>query len=135
MNKVILSGRVAKDITVEKVGAKGVSKALFNLAVSRDMKNAEGKYDTDFIRLTAWGGTATYLQSYAPKGALVEVVAQIRTGSYKDNEGKTIYTQDIVVDQARVLHSPRTSNDAATEVQTQSNDTSNVNLTDDDLPF
>ena len=135
MNKVILTGRIVKDIIAEKVGAKGVSKAVFTLAVQRDMKNAEGKYDSDFIRLTSWGGTSTYLQTYAPKGTLIEVAAQIRTGSYKDNEGKTIYTQDIVVEQARVLNSSKPNSDAAAEVPTQSNDTSNVNLTDDDLPF
>ena len=82
MNLVCLIGRITKDAVIEKVGKDQISKATFNLAVNRDYKNAEGKYDADFPRIIAWKSTADYLQKYAPKGTMLEVVGKIQTGSY-----------------------------------------------------
>ena len=43
MNKVIMIGRLTKEVALNTTGAKPVGK--FTIAVNRDFKNKDGKYD------------------------------------------------------------------------------------------
>ena len=139
MNLVCLIGRITKDAVIEKVGKDQISKATFNLAVNRDYKNAEGKYEADFPRIIAWKSTADYLQKYAPKGTMLEVVGKIQTGSYT-KDGKTVYTSDIVADTVKVISgnsSVATHNAPANHTNNNVDDISynDIDITNNDLPF
>ena len=63
MNKVILIGRVTKDIEL-KTTASGKSVASFTLAVNRERKNADGNYEADFINCVAYGQQAETIGKY-----------------------------------------------------------------------
>lgn len=132
MNNVVLSGRISKDLFTEKVS--GRDKVTLTLAVRRDFKNPEGKYDADFIRCIAWGNNAAYLNSYAKKGSLIEVMGQIRTGSYSKN-GQTVYTTDVNVEKATVLSSASAESSPKVETTQTVVSTSDINIADDELPF
>lgn len=75
----------------------------FNLAVERNYKNANDERDTDFIQIVAWRKTAEIIAQMGVKGALVGVTGSIQTRNYKNNEGRTIYITEVVVDKFQML--------------------------------
>ena len=137
MNQVCLTGRVTKDIVIEKVGKDQTVKAAFNIAVSRDRKNAEGGYDADFPRCIAWKSTAEFLQKYAPKGTMIELVGKIQTSSYQ-KDGQNFYSTDVIVEKAKLIPTgakqhPESAENAVAEEEAI--DLSDVDIRNEDLPF
>lgn len=138
MNSVCLTGRITKDLVIEKVGSSGVSKATFNIAVEREFKNAEGKKDADFPRIIVWKQAADYLAKYAAKGTMIEVSGKIQTGSYKDKNGQTVYTTDVVANHVQILAGGQSSDTPETAPQSEDvdpNDFASIDISDEDLPY
>jgi single-strand DNA-binding protein len=107
LNQVALVGRLTADIEL-RTTQSGISSASFTVAVTRDRKNQNGEYDSDFIRVVAWRQTAEFLSNYASKGALVSVSGRIQTGSYENAQGQRVYTTDVVADSVNLLESRAT---------------------------
>ena len=105
MNKVILIGNIVNDITIEKTSS-GNSILKNTIAVRRQFKNADGEYESDFIRFTAFKRTADFLAQYANKGDRIGLEGRWQTGSYDGANGK-IYTNDLIVDNVGLLTAPR----------------------------
>lgn len=138
MNSVCLTGRITKDLVIEKVGSSGVSKATFNIAVEREFKNAEGKKDADFPRIIVWKQAADYLAKYAAKGTMIEVSGKIQTGSYKDKNGQMVYTTDVVANHVQILAGGQSSDTPEAAPQSEDvdpNDFANIDISDEDLPY
>lgn len=95
MNCVQLIGRLTKD--PEIYGNKDKKVAKYTLAVDRAYKNEDGERDADFIRCTAFGGAAEFVEIYLEKGVKVGVTGRIQTGKYEDEDGNTKYTTDVIV--------------------------------------
>ena len=76
LNQVVMVGRlVAKPIVEENENGRKVSE--ITLAVPRSYKNAEGIYETDFIKCTLWNGIAENTVEYCDKGDLVGVKGKL----------------------------------------------------------
>lgn len=80
----------------------GVTQSRFRVAVTRDFKNAEGKYDADFFNIVAWKGTADFCNRYLAKGRLVEINGRVQTGRY-EKDGAVRYTFDVMVNSIKPL--------------------------------
>lgn len=94
MNTVALIGRLTADIEVrETKGKEPISVCNFSLAVPRI-----GSEETDFIRCTAFGKTAEFLDEWMEKGDRIGVVGRIQTGSYENKDKQTVYTTDVIVE-------------------------------------
>lgn len=102
MNIVSLTGRLTKEVEVRYTGS-GIAVGNFTIAVERPFKNAQGERETDFINCVIWRKAAETLSSFASKGSLIGITGSIQTGSYENNEGRTIYTTDINVDNFEML--------------------------------
>ena len=77
LNQVVIVGRlVGKPILEENQNGKKV--CIITLAVPRSYKNAEGIYDTDFIKCTLWNGIAENTAEYCGKGDLVGVKGRLQ---------------------------------------------------------
>lgn len=98
MNNVQLIGRLTKDVDLRYVnGAQGqTAVARFTVAVDRPPKQ-DGTKEADFISCQAWGRKAEVIQQYFQKGSKIGIVGKIRTGSYRNQQGATVYTTDIEV--------------------------------------
>jgi len=107
MNKVLLTGRITRDLELRKTQS-GTSILRFTLAVNRRFKQ-EGQPDADFISCTAWAKTADTMNQYLHKGSLIGVEGRITTGSYQDKDGKTVYTTDVTVENFDFLESRSSS--------------------------
>ena len=99
MNKVILMGRLTKDIEMRQT-PNGVSLARFSIAVTRRFKNSNGEYDADFINCIAWRKTGEFISRYFQKGSMIAVVGSIQTRSWDGNDGKKQYATEVIVDEA-----------------------------------
>lgn len=97
MNKVELVGRLTADPNPTTTG-NGNTVCKFTIAVNRNFKNAEGNYDADFIRCTCFSKKAEALGKFFHKGDPIGIDGRIQTGSYKNQEGNTVYTTDVIVD-------------------------------------
>ena len=100
MNKVYLHGKCAKDPDV-KTTQSGQTFTRLTIAVDRYTKAGEER-KADFISCTAWGNTAQFLAKYFQKGKEILCEGRIQTGSYTNQDGKKIYTTDVVLDRVEV---------------------------------
>lgn len=91
MNCVMLIGRMVKDPEIRST-QDGMAIANFTLAVDRIKRD-----ESDFIRCTAFGRTAEAIEKYLTKGKKIAVEGRWQTGSYKDRDGNTVYTNDCIV--------------------------------------
>ena len=76
LNQVVIVGRlVEKPIVEENENEKKVCD--ITLAAPRSYKNAEGIYETDFIKCTLWNGIAENTVEYCNKGDLIGVKGRL----------------------------------------------------------
>lgn len=161
INRAVLTGRLTKDPEL-RTTQSGLSVASFNLAVDRPFKDNNGNYGADFISCVIWRKAAENFCNFTTKGSLVGIDGRIQTRNYQDNDGKTVYVTEVLVENFTLLESKkdRLSNNnggngnnnaygnningtnytksSSTQSQTPdpfagSGDT--IDITDDDLPF
>lgn len=104
MNTVTLIGRLARDPELSYTPNTQTACCRFTLAVDRPRKNGEDQ-GADFIRIVVWGAQGENCDRYLSKGRQVAVMGRIQTGSYKDRNGQTVYTTDVVADRVEFLGS------------------------------
>ena len=133
MNKLNLVGVICKDIEV-KQSQGGKSVARFSVAAQRKFKNAQGKYDSDFIPCVAFEQTADFISKYFKKGDRIGIVGRMQSGSYEGKNGK-VYTLDCYVEEAEFAGSKGSNNSQPTNIN-QNNGFNNAPLgIDSELPF
>lgn len=99
MNKVILMGRLTKNPEIKYTGKDNdMAVARYTPAVNRRYKR-DGEQEADFISCVTFGKSAEFAQKYLYKGMRIVNDGRISTGSYKDKDGKTIYTTDVIVEE------------------------------------
>ena len=99
MNRVILMGRLTKNPEIKYAGKyNDMAVARYTLAVNRRYKR-DGEQEADFISCITFGKSAEFAQKYLHKGKRIVIGSRISTGSYKDKDGKTIYTTDVIVEE------------------------------------
>ena len=125
MNRVILKGRVAKDPDV-KTTQSGQTFARLTIAVDRYTKAGEER-KADFINCTAWGNTAQFLAKYFQKGKEILAEGRIQTGSYTNQDGRKIYTTDVILDRVEFCGSAGAKKEQA--------DNEPFTVTDEMIPF
>lgn len=91
MNKVVLLGRLTKDVEIRQAGTTEV--ARFTLAVNRPFK----KDETDFLNCVAFGKTAETLEKYVKKGQQLAINGRIQVSNY-EKDGEKRYSTDIIVE-------------------------------------
>ena len=102
INRVILVGRLTKDVEVRKTQS-GLSVASFTVACNN--RRGGQNETTDFLNCVAWRQTADFLGSYARKGALVGVEGRLQSRSYDDRDGRRVYVTEVVCDNVQLLES------------------------------
>lgn len=102
MNKIILVGRMTKDIEIRYTqNQKEVGS--FDLAVNRNYKNANGEYDTDFFKCIAWGNLAKTIQTYTSKGSQIAIEGRVENRTYQANDGTNRYVTEVVVEGVHLI--------------------------------
>lgn len=148
MNKVILVGRLAKEPELRNT-ANGVNVCSFTVACDRRFVKQGEERKADFINCIAWRQTGEGIAKYFTKGTRIALEGTLQTRSWTDNEGKTRYSMEVIVENWEFAQSKNeggTLSPTPTENATQSNfdgGTQNsqtdiegfMPIEDDDLPF
>ena len=108
MNKVILSGNLARDPEV-RYTQSGKAIATFSLAVSRGWRS---KNDTqqqqptaDFFNIVAWDKLGEFCGKYLAKGRKVFLEGRLQSRSYEAKDGTKRYVVEVVIDNLEFLDS------------------------------
>lgn len=107
INRVVLVGRLTKDPEL-RYSPNGIASCRFQVAVNRTFQNQQGEREADFISCVAWRKQAENLANYIRKGGLIGLEGRIQTGSYEGQDGKRVFTTDVVADSIQFLE-PRNS--------------------------
>ena len=102
MNSVVLIGRLTRDPELRYVTESQMAVASFSIAIDRVQRAGKEK-QTDFPRISVFGNQAENCQRYLTKGKLVGIQGRLQTGSYKNKDGTTVYTTDVVAERVEFL--------------------------------
>lgn len=137
MNNNNYIGNICTDI---KLHGENNNVAKFMIAVRRNFKNKQkDEYESDFIPMIAFGKTAEIIANNFEKGKQIGITGRYQSGSYENNEGKKIYTHDIVVNDITFVGSKNsgTNNQQSSNINNGQNnpfDNGSVDITGG-LPF
>lgn len=132
INKFIANGRITKKPELKCMSNTNTSVLSFTLAVTRNYKNQNGEYDSDFINCVAFNNTAELINSYVNKGDLIGIEGMIQTRKYKDEKAdKTIYVTEVIVEKIDFLQQKKEeTNTSYKTIQREE-----ITIKDDELPF
>lgn len=133
MNNVVLIGRLTKDPELAYGGQnRDIAVCRFTLAVDRPTQDKAA----DFIRIVVFRKQAETAHQYLAKGRQCAVEGRIQTGSYKDREGKTVYTTDVVANRVQFLGSNGSGGQHNQQRQPEFEPVPDAFVNcDDDIPF
>ena len=128
MNNVSLVGNICFDVEVNYLPGENATAVLRNtLAVRRGFKNKEtGEYESDFIKIKAFGQNAENIGKFFKKGNKIGVTGEIRTGSYENKDGQKINTTEVVVNNFDFVTSKNESDSQSVLAEPIMPDTSNL---------
>lgn len=150
MNKVILIGRVTKDIEL-KATESGLQYCQFDMAIDNGKDKDGNQREADFISCTAWDKKAENLSVYVHKGHKLSVEGRIKTDKYQNEKGENRYRTYVLVSNFEFLESKPKDNYVPSEPDNLKNSyttediddiplpddpfAKNAEITDDMLPF
>lgn len=141
MNSVSLMGRLVKEPDLSYT-ANGVAIVSATIAVNRSFKTQDG-VEADFIRIKAFKKTAELIANIK-KGEQLGVSGSWQTGSYDNQQGVRVYTNECIVNQLTFV-SGQGGQSNNTQQQTNNEQQQNrdpfekngqpIEIDDQDLPF
>jgi len=99
MNKVVLIGRLAKDVDL-RFTASGKAVATFSIAVNKTFSKEK---EADFFYVVVWGKSAENCANYLAKGRLVGLEGRLQSRSYETQTGDKRYVTEVVADNVEFL--------------------------------
>ena len=132
MNKVVLIGRLTADVEA-RATTNGTAVSRYRLAVDRRFKR-DGEQEADFIPVVTFGKAAEFAEKYFKKGMKVAVTGRIQTGSYKDKDGKTVWTTDVIAEDQEFVESKKVTEEEK-PAEDQDGFMSIPDTLDESLPF
>lgn len=128
MNKVILTGRITKDLELRKTKSDK-SVCEFTLATNR-----AGSEDADFISCIVWNQQAENLCKFQGKGSLIAVFGELRTDSY-EIEGQKRYKTYVLVSNVEFLSKKTESTQDINKISSKTEVQQTIEYSDQDLPW
>lgn len=105
INNVNVVGRLTKDPDL-RYTPSGTAVTRVTIACRRTFKNSQtGEYDSDFIQVQIWRKDAENTAQYMKKGDIFGVNGRIQTGRYEGQDGKMVYTTEVVANSVQFIHS------------------------------
>ena len=139
MNKVILIGRLTKDVELRYTQTNNTAVASFSLAVNRKFVKPGEERQADFFNIIAWNKLAENFSKYLFKGNQVAISGRLETRSWDDPNGQKHYVTEVIAEEIDFIGSKNKQNNEAilnspTPIN-KNDDTSDFICNGDDLPF
>ena len=135
MNKVILMGRLTRDVDIKYTQSTNIMIANFTLAVNRRFVKEGEERQVDFFNISTFGKTAEFVNKYFSKGQQVAVIGRLQNRSWEDDQKQKHYATDIIAEEVYFADSKKQAGDAKELENTLNNAGVNYTIKDDDLPF
>lgn len=133
MNKTILIGNICNDLEIKESGETKI--LSFNIAAQRKLKNKDGKYESDFIRVKCFNQQALFVEKYFKKGSKIVVEGRLQSSTWDDEQGVKHYSLDVIAEAVEFAGS-KSQSDTQAPTNLEDLPVNVVNTTaDDDLPF
>ncbi len=125
MNNVVLVGRLVEDPKVIETET-GKQMTSITIAVTRNYKNPEGIYETDFIRCVLWNAIASNTSEYCHMGDVIGIKGRLQTGGYENEDKQKVYFTEVVAEKVTFLSSakPKEVNEEVSEEKVVKNEKS-----------
>lgn len=133
MNHITLTGNAVRDLEM-KYTPSGKEVCSGTIAVKKNFKNAEGKYDSDFVDFVCWGKKAEVLANYVRKGDKFGISGRLQTRTYQNQEGKNVKVVEVNVEDFD-LPSKQSSNQSNNQQRQSEDPFQGTPVDDQDLPF
>lgn len=136
LNQINLMGRLTAEPDY-RTTQSGVAVARFTLAVERNYQQ-NGQKQTDFLEVTAWRGTADFVQKYFHKGQLVAVTGSVQSDNYTDKDGNKRKLWSVQAQQVYFAESKRGGGGQKSNIDVERDEPPAgdfVPVANDDLPF
>ena len=106
VNKAIIVGNLGKDPEMRYLPS-GDAVANISVATTSKYKNKAGEMveETEWHRVSFFGGLAEVVGKYLKKGSQVYIEGKIKTRKYTDKDGVEKYSTDIVASEMQMLGS------------------------------
>mgnify|MGYP003310697919 CR=1 FL=1 len=101
MNKVVLSGNLAKDVDM-RMTQSGKAVASFSLAVSDGWGENKKTY---FVPIVVWGKMAELCEKYLRKGSKAMVDGRLQVRSYETQDGSKRWVTEVIANEVEFLGS------------------------------
>lgn len=141
MNKVVLLGRLTKDIEL-RYTQTGNTVASFSLAVNRKFVKEGEERKADFINIVAWNKLAEMTSKYISKGQQVCIAGRLETRTWDDEQGQKHYITEVIAEEVTFVDkyknkypSDNILNGTSNSFPDFSEDEENIISSGDDLPF
>ena len=136
MNKVFLVGRLTRDPEL-RYTSSNLATMRCAIAVDRQFVREGEERGADFINIVAFGNRAETMGKYLTKGSQIAVDGRIQTGSYDGQDGKKVYTTDVVVENFQFLDTKgsRNMDTNVSDVPSDNDFSSNDETGDSSDPF
>lgn len=102
VNKVFLLGNVGQDPEL-RYSSSGLSICSFSVATNEGFKDQSGNKETEWHRVVSFGKTAEACVQYAKKGHKIHVEGRIKSSEYKNKNGETRKSFDIIADKINFI--------------------------------
>jgi single-strand DNA-binding protein len=141
MNKIILLGRLTKDVELRYTQTSNTAVASFTLAVNRKFVKEGEERQADFINIVAWNKLAETSSNYLRKGMQVVVIGRLQNRSWDDEQGQKHYITEIIAEELEFVESKKSQSpddsilNSSTPVTANNAETEDFISNGDDLPF
>lgn len=110
MNKIMLLGRLTKDVEVKKFNKDEERGDLlvgrYTLAVNRSYKR-KGEQDADFINIVAFGKLAEFAEKYFKKGQQIAIVGRLQIRQFDGEDGNRQYFTEVIAEEQHFAEGKR----------------------------
>ena len=141
-NKIILVGNLGRDPEL-RYTPQGTPVCSFTMATNEKRKDKAGEMQdvTTWFRVTLWGRQAEAASQYLTKGRPVYIEGRLRVEEWTDRDSKQRYTLEVHATDMQFIGS-RSEEGASASSRARSDEgastrgsSSDVEVTDDDIPF
>lgn len=118
LNQITIQGRMTRDAEAKNTPS-GKTVTVFCVAVQRNYKNAEGKYEADFIDCVAYDKLGEHIRKWFHKGEDILLTGELTTRTYDDKNGVKHKVATIITNKVFFSGANNGSNQQTTSQPTQ----------------
>lgn len=95
LNFCVIQGRLVRNPEIRQT-TTGRAVCSFDVACSRDRKDANGERPCDFVTCVAWEKTAEFVGRYFTKGKQIIVAGRLQSRKFQDRDGNNRTAWEVV---------------------------------------